>query len=147
MTEYFSFPFFAMGTECVFHVYARGPEEADEISQVVMAEVARIEQRYSRFRTDSVLAEINRTAARGGMLEVDAETAGLLDYACACHKKSVGLFDISAGSLYQAWDFSSDFLPEPDQIKALLPMVGLGKILWTPPLLQFPLAGIPDASS
>jgi thiamine biosynthesis lipoprotein len=142
MASYFSFPFFAMGTECLFHLYAQRSAVAEKMALAVMTEVARIEQRYSRFRRNSFLAEINRAAERGGMLEVDEETAGLLDYAYACHQKSSGLFDISAGSLYQAWDFSSDRLPEPDQIKALLPLVGLEKILWKPPFLQFLVPGM-----
>ncbi|OIQ70427.1 thiamine biosynthesis lipoprotein ApbE precursor [mine drainage metagenome] len=142
MTSFFSFPFFAMGTECLLHLYAPRSCVAQGMAQAVIAEVSRIEQHYSRFRPDSLLAEINRVAARGGRLEVDAETAGLLDYAYACHKKSAGLFDISAGSLYPAWDVSLDRLPEQDQIDALLPMVGLQKILWQTPWLQFPLPGM-----
>ena len=88
-----------MGTECLFHLCAPHLSVADEMAQAAMAEVARIEQRYSRFRSDSLLTEINSTAKKGGMLEVDEETAGLLDYAYACHRKSAGLFDISASSL------------------------------------------------
>jgi thiamine biosynthesis lipoprotein len=142
MTDYFSFPFFAMGTECVLHLYAQRSSMAEDVAQAVMAEVSRIEQRYSRFRPDSFLSEINRLAEQGGMLDVDEETAGLLNYAYACHEKSAGLFDISAGSLYQAWDFSVTRLPGQDQIDALLPRVGLQKILWTAPRLQFLIPGM-----
>ncbi|MDR3371706.1 FAD:protein FMN transferase [Rhodoferax sp.] len=142
MTDFFSFPFFAMGTECVLHLYAQRSAVAEDVAQAVMAEVSRIEQRYSRFRPDSFLSEINRVAEQGGMLDVDEETAGLLNYASACHEKSAGLFDISAGNLYQAWDFSVNRLPVQDQIDALLPLVGLQKVLWTAPRLQFPLPGM-----
>jgi thiamine biosynthesis lipoprotein len=41
--------------------------------------VARTEQRYSRYRSDSVLAEINNVAQRSGSVAVDEETAKLLD--------------------------------------------------------------------
>ena len=139
MIGYFSFPFFAMGSECILHIYALKPEIANELAQASIAEVIRIEQRYSRFRSESLLSEINRTAASGGMLEVDEETAGLLDYAFACYKMSLGLFDISAGSLYNAWDFSVARLPEQSQIESLLRRVGLEKVNWSRPLLQFPL--------
>lgn len=142
MSDLFSFPFFAMGTECLLYLYAANPSHADEIAEAAIDEVLRIERRYSRFRPDSLLAEINRTAGEGGMLEVDDETGGLLDYAYACHRKSDGLFDISAGILYQAWDFSMDRLPEQECIDALLPWVGLEKILWTRPVLQFPIPGM-----
>jgi len=142
MTNFLSFPFFAMGTECLLHLYVPKPTVADEMAEAAIAEVTRIEQRYSRFRPDSFLTEINRTAAQGGMLEVDEETAGLLDYAYACHKKSSELFDISAGILYQAWDFSSNCIPEQNQIDALLPKVGLEKIVWKRPFLRFPIPGM-----
>jgi thiamine biosynthesis lipoprotein len=142
MHELFDFPFFAMGTECLLHLCAPRASVAEDVAQAVVAEVIRIEQRYSRFRADSFLAEINRVAERGGSIEVDEETAGLLDYAYACHRKSAGLFDISAGSLYQAWDFSLNRLPEQDLINSLLPRVGLQKILWSASRLQFPVAGM-----
>jgi len=142
MSDFFSFPFFAMGTECLLHLYAQRSAVAEEMAQAVIAEVIRIEQRYSRFRPDSFLTEINRTAAQGGILEVDEETAGLIDYAYACYRKSAGLFDISAGILYQAWDFSSNRLPKQSHVDALLPRVGLEKILWKRPFLQFPLPGM-----
>jgi thiamine biosynthesis lipoprotein len=142
MNDYFSFPFPAMGSECVLHIYAQTSEVANELAQAMIEEVIRIEQRYSRFRPDSWLCEINRMAARGGTLEVDEETAGLLDYAFACHKMSGGLFDISAGSLYKAWDFSVARLPEQGQIDALLPWVGLEKIHWSRPFLRFTQPGM-----
>ncbi len=131
-----------MGSECVLHFYAQTSEAANELAQAMIAEVVRIEQRYSRFRSDNWLSEINRTATQGGTIEVDEETAGLIDYAFACHKMSGGLFDISAGSLYKAWDFSVARLPEQSQIDALLPSVGLEKMHWSRPLLQFPLPGM-----
>ena len=137
MTDFYTFPFSAMGTECLLHLYAPDATVAEAIAHAAMAEVYRIERRYSRFRADSFLTEINRTAEQGGAIEVDDETAGLLDYAFACHSKSAGLFDISAGSLYQAWNFSLHHLPTQEQIDALLPFVGLEKIQWVPPLLRF----------
>ena len=125
MSGLFSFPFFAMGTECLLQHYSRARADADEAARAAIGEVHRIERRYSRFRPDSLLAAINRVATEGGTFEADEETAGLLDYAYAFHNKSAGLFDISSGILYQAWDFSSDRLPEQKRIDALLPRVGL----------------------
>ncbi|MBS4095951.1 MAG: FAD:protein FMN transferase [Sulfuricella sp.] len=142
MAACFSFPFFAMGTECLLHLYARNASQADRAAQRAIDEVARIEQRYSRFRGDSLLAEINRAAQAGATLEVDEETAGLLDYAYACHAKSAGKFDITSGILYDAWDFSTHELPEPSRVAMLLPRVGLEKIRWQRPVLQFPQPGM-----
>lgn len=138
MTEPVRFAFPAMGSECVFHLHA-----ADVgMAQAAEAEVIRIEHRYSRYRADSVLARINRQAAVGGELEVDVETAALLDYAFACHRKSGGLFDITTGILRRTWDFSTGRAPAMGEIDRWLPYVGLDKIRWSRPVLSFPIAGV-----
>jgi len=140
MPELYSFPFSAMGTECNLHFYTEGASRADEIADLAIAEVYRIEDRYSRYLPDSLLSEINRVAQAGGGISVDNETGGLLDYAYACHS---GLFDISCGILRQAWgDFSSDALPPKEKIDSLLSRVGLDKISWKNPDLKFPVPGM-----
>ncbi|HXU93360.1 MAG TPA: FAD:protein FMN transferase [Gallionella sp.] len=142
MLELYSFRFSAMGTACNLHLYAPNHSEAGKIAEAAMSEVFRIEQRYSRYRPDSFLSTINETAARGGTIELDEETAALLDYAYACHKKSEGLFDVTAGVLRNAWDFSSGRLPEQRDIDRLLPLVGMDKLRWDRPSLAFPVPGM-----
>lgn len=142
MPELLSFQFSAMGTDCVLHLYAPEHSEVEAIAQSAISEVSRIEQRYSRYCADSYLSRINRAAEHGETIEVDEETAGLLNYAYACHRKSGGLFDITSGALRKAWDFSSESLPEQSAIDSLLPFVGLGKILWEAPRLTFPVPGM-----
>ncbi len=141
MPDLFSFPFTAMGTDCVLHLHAERAR-AEEAADAAMAEVFRIEAKYSRYRRDSLLSHINEIAAIGGSTEVDEETAALLDYACAGHRKSGGLFDITSGILRRAWDFSSPRLPDPAEIMALLPLVGLEKVQWSRPRLAFPVPGM-----
>ena len=132
------FVFMAMGSECALHLH-----DADAATaSAAEAEVVRIEHRYSRYRADSLLARINHVAAVGGTLDVDNETASLLDYAFACHRKSGGLFDITTGILRRAWDFSSGRRPAPGEVDRWLPFVGLDKIRWERPHLSFPVAGV-----
>ena len=138
MSELALFSFPAMGSACAFHLC--GSEVA--AAQAAEMEVLRIEHRYSRYRGDSVLAQINRVAAIGGELEVDDETAALLDYAFACHRKSDGLFDITTGGLRRVWNFSSGRVPSPAEIERWLPFVGMEKIRWNSPHLSFPIAGV-----
>ena len=107
----FSFP--AMGTECTLHLHAADAETANTAAAAAEDEVVRIERRYSRYSKDSRLSAINRVADGGGSLEVDEETAGLLDYAFSCHSMSGGLFDITSGVLYKAWPFSAGQPPSP----------------------------------
>lgn len=124
--------FRAMGTPCEIRLAAAGAAEAGELARAAIAEVARLEARYSRYREDSDLSAINRVAAAGGSITVDAETAALLDYADACHRQSGGLFDISSGILRRAWRFGVDTgrLPEPAQVQALLQHVGWQRVDW-----------------
>jgi thiamine biosynthesis lipoprotein len=142
MLELYSFEFFAMGTSCVFHLYAADRDGAGAAAQSAISEVHRIEDRYSRYRSDSFLSRVNRVALEAGTIEVDEETALLLDYACLCYDKSGGLFDISSGVLRKAWDFSSRRVPDKCAIDKLLPLVGLDKISWQKPLLTFSIPGM-----
>jgi thiamine biosynthesis lipoprotein len=137
-----SFPFSAMATDCTMHLYSDDPVGVEAVAEAAMIEVARIEQRYSRYRADSVLTEINDVAQRAGSIAVDEETARLLDYAYACYQRSDGLFDITSGILRRIWDFKSSRLPDRKAIDDLLPRIGLAKVCWKRPRLTFPFAGM-----
>ncbi|MBF0292478.1 MAG: FAD:protein FMN transferase [Nitrospinae bacterium] len=142
MFDLYSFPFSAMGTECNLHFYASNPSVAQEIADHAIDEVYRIEDRYSRYNPHSLLSQINQAAQSGGSVCVDDETAGLLDYAYACYESSERLFDITSGVLRNVWDFSSGIVPEQEQIKSLLPRIGLDKISWNAPNLEFTVPGM-----
>jgi len=134
--------FKAMGSPCDIQLFARSADEARRAIGAAVAEVARLEARYSRYREDSLLSEINRVAAAGGSLAVDAETASLLDYADTCFRESGGLFDVTSGILRRAWRFDRGELPDAAQVDALLARVGWQKLAWDAPVLGFPQAGM-----
>jgi thiamine biosynthesis lipoprotein len=140
--ELHSISFHVMGTNCALHVYAPTAEAAQHTLRQAVTEVQRIESRYSRYRSDSDLAGLNRVAKAGGSLEVDDETAGLLNYAFAAYQRSGGLFDITSGLLRLAWDFKSGRTPTRAALDQLLPRVGLDKVIWKPPHLAFTLPGM-----
>ncbi|MDD1622891.1 MAG: FAD:protein FMN transferase [Methylococcaceae bacterium] len=131
-----------MGTPCEIQLFAKSHTSAKRIAEIAIADVRRLEARYSRYRSDSLLSKINKVAASGGEISVDAETAGLLNYAATCHEQSAGLFDISSGILRQAWQFAEGQLPDQTQIEGLLEKVGWHKLYWEAPLLAFPIAGM-----
>lgn len=139
---YYRREFNAMGTPCEIQLFAVSTAGASAAADAAVAEVQRLEARYSRYRADSLLSEINRAAAAGIAIEVDAETAGLLDYAKTCYEQSDGLFDISSGILRRAWRFDSGRLPEPEALAALLANVGWDKLVWQRPWLRFGVAGM-----
>jgi FAD:protein FMN transferase len=107
------------------------------IGNLAAKEAWRIEKKYSRYRDDSVTAWIH--ASRGTTIEVDTETASLIDFARECFYLSEGLFDITSGVLRRAWTFDgSDRVPEVVAIERLLPFVGFEKLHWRSPKLLVP---------
>lgn len=142
----FRFPFRAMGSPCELQLYADTRREAKAAAGRATADVALLEARYSRYRADSLLSSINAAAAGGEPIEVDAETAALLDYAQTCYDRSDGLFDITAGVLRQVWSFGSGRgpgrLPDPAEVAAVLRRVGWDKLRWRRPRLEFTVPGM-----
>lgn len=140
--KFFRQGFKAMGSPCEIQLYAGSRAEAHRVAGRVVADVRRLEARYSRYRADSFLSAINRVAASGGSITVDEETAGLLNYAQTCYRESDGLFDISSGILRRAWRFDQGRLPEPAQIDSLLDKIGWHRLRWAAPVLEFPAPGM-----
>lgn len=131
-----------MGTPCDLQLFAPDPVSAQKVADLAIQDIQRLELKYSRYRDDSLLSDINRVAERGGSIAVDEETAGLLNYADACHQQSGGLFDISSGLLRKAWRFDKAQLPEQTLIASLLERVGWEKVRWSPPELTFLVANM-----
>jgi len=140
--KYYHYDFKAMGSPCSIQLYAGSTKKAKRAAKVAMDDVYRLEAKYSRYRADSYLSEINRSAAQGGHIKVDDETAGLLDYAATCYQQSDGLFDITSGILRRAWDFKSGNIPAQEEIASLLEKIGWHKINWQRPLLAFTVPGM-----
>lgn len=130
--------FNAMASPCELLLRAAHLTLARELGECAAEEAWRIEEKYSRHRQDSVLFKLH--ARRGAPMEVDEETALLLNYAQRCHHISDGMFDITSGILRRAWTFDgANRRPEPEAITALLPFVGFEKILWRAPTIELPV--------
>jgi len=138
----YHFPFNAMGSSCELKFYCQDKVNAQQIADKVIADVKRIERRYSRYREDSILSDINRVAEKGGEITIDEETAALLNYANTCYQQSAGLFDITSGVLRKAWDFKSQTVPKQTDIKKLLKIVGWKKVKLTSSSISFSLPGM-----
>jgi thiamine biosynthesis lipoprotein len=137
----FGIEFSAMASRCEIRVCAPDETVARAWAEAAIAEVRRIEAKFSRYRADSVVSRIN-AAAGGTAVEVDAETAALLDFAARLHEQSGGLFDPTAGVLRRAWDFTAPRVPRPEEIDALLPLVGWRQVEWRRPYLRLARAGM-----
>ena len=104
-----------------------GIENPEKFSQIAIDEVKRIEVKFSRYREDSVISQINSNAG-GDWVKCDKETLQLIDYAQQLHQYSNGLFDITSGVLRKVWDFKSAKIPTQSEIKEILPLIGLQKL-------------------
>jgi thiamine biosynthesis lipoprotein len=137
-----SFKFRAMGSPCELRLYARTPEQAEKARALARAEIERLEARYTRYRPDSLTMRINNAAGTDARIEVDPETAGLLNYAAQAWEQSEGLFDITSGVLRRVWDFKSGRVPAQRQIDAILPLIGWQKVEWRASQVRLPLKGM-----
>ena len=108
-----------------------------------IADVRRIEAKYSRYRDDSVTSAVNR-AAGGAPVAIDAETAALLAYADQCHRLSGGRFDVTSGVLRRAWNFrrSPPCLPDAAALAALCALVGWQEVEWDERSIRLPRSGM-----
>jgi len=135
--------FHAMAAEHEIQLAAADLEHAGRAAAAAIADVRRIEAKYSRYRDDSVTTRINR-AAGGAAVTIDAETAALLRYADQCHAQSDGLFDITSGVLRRVWDFkrAPPSLPARAELAAAIALVGWPSVEWDTNAIRLPRAGM-----
>lgn len=121
--------FSAMASPCEVQVEGGAPEVADALGRIGEAEARRIEEKYTRYRPQGIVHRIN--SAQGAAVEVDEETAGLIDYAAQLHVLSEGRFDITSGVLRRVWKFDgSDRVPSRNAVAKVLTLVGWSKVRW-----------------
>jgi len=126
-----------MASPCEVLMSSMEQNAALTIGTIAAEEALRVEKKFSRYRNDSVTAWIHEN--RGATIELDEETASLMDFASQCYELSDGLFDITSGVLRRAWKFDgSDRVPDPVVVEALLPLVGFAKLKWSSPHLLLP---------
>ena len=139
--------FDAMASPCEILIESGDRETAERLTRIAAAEAWRIEDKFSRYRAGNVVDRIN--ASDGEAIEVDDETAALLDFADTLYSLSNGRFDITSGALRGVWTFDGgDRLPDPQAVQAILRRVGWDKVSWQRPVfalqpgMQIDLGGI-----
>lgn len=120
--------FTAMASPCKFLLQGDG-QLIQQACIKAQQEVQRIEAKFSRYRSDSLLQKINTSAGLKAE-KIDNETAGLLHYADLCYQQSEGNFDITSGVLRQAWNFKSNTLPSEAKLQQLLPLIDWPSVVW-----------------
>lgn len=104
------YSFQAMGTDCRILLDGVDEHRAATAAEAAIDKVERLEQKYSRYRPDSVLSLINRTCGAGEAVDLDVETAFLLVYAGRARDLSDGAFDVISGILRHVWRDGADMM-------------------------------------
>jgi len=126
-----------MGSPCELICEVRSRTDAEALTRIVAAEAWRIEDKFSRYLEDNVVHRINTAA--GTAVEVDEETAGLIDFAQTLYELSDRRFDITSGVLRAVWKFDgSGNLPGAADVAAVLEYVGWHRVAWERPVLTMP---------
>jgi FAD:protein FMN transferase len=139
----FHFGFLAMASVNELQIWADAEPDARRGADAAIADVLRIEAKYSRYLHDSVVTRINRGAGNAE-IPIDPETAALLRYADQCYQLSGMLFDITSGALRRAWDFrrSPPRLPTDTELEAAVSAIGWGDVEWSEHAIRLPRAGM-----
>jgi len=124
-----------MASPCEILIETSDTNEAHHLSDVAATEAWRVEDKFSRYATDNVVARIN--SAAGEAIEVDGETASLIDFSNTLNEISDGRFDITSGVLREVWTFDgSNRLPAKDAVERVLRRVGWHRVDWRSPTLR-----------
>ncbi|MGI9224123.1 MAG: FAD:protein FMN transferase [Woeseiaceae bacterium] len=127
--------FSAMASPCEILIETSDDDEARHLAELAAAEAWRVEDKFSRYVEGNVVASIN--SAAGGAIEVDAETASLIDFGNTLFELSNGRFDITSGVLREVWTFDgSDRLPSKEAVARMLQRVGWHRVDWQSPTLR-----------
>lgn len=101
----------------------------EDVRKGVEDTFARIDVKLSNWREDSEISALNR-AKTTDWLPVSPEIAELVGIARVVYEKSGGCYDLTIKPLFDLWGFSrhENRVPEPAEIEALLPHIGLDKL-------------------
>jgi thiamine biosynthesis lipoprotein len=135
--RYYRYRFVSMGCPCEVSLYAVSESQAQKGFEIAKSEVYRLDRKYSHYRPDSFLALALDSATRPEGVEVDCETAALLNYANTQFTISDGLFDITMRPLTQLWDRISA-LPSEKQIRSAQENTGWNRAIWDGIILKIP---------
>ena len=137
----FRIPFKAMASACELVLAVDDEPEAQAMAGAAIAEVQRIEAKYSRYQPDSIVSRIN-AAAGGQAVACDEETWSLLNYADSLYQSSGALFDITSGVLRRAWNFYDHRLPAAADLEALRQLIGWRRVEREAQAVRLPEAGM-----
>lgn len=120
----FKLKFQALGTQCGITFRCEEMDRAQAYRQAALDWVKKFEAKYSRFREDSLISEINRRAG-GDWVELDEEAESVLGMIDTVHFLSKGVLDPTSLPLTHLWKRAAELGQEPtdqmiDDVKRLV---------------------------
>ncbi len=140
--QLFCHTFSAMGGPCEFKLYCASSQSAAAIFDELESEVRRLEAKYSRYLSSSIVSKINSQSGSCCPVDLDTETFGLLQYADQMFIQSGGMFDASSGVLRRVWNFKEGRLPSSSAIEAILPLVNWNNVSFTQQGVSLKVSGM-----
>jgi len=126
--------FTAMACPCEIMIETESEVVAEKLAKLAAIEAWRIEQKFSRYRNDNIIHRINNSA--GNSVEVDEETARLLNFSEIAWQQSEGLFDITGGVFREIWNFKTDKIPDLKSVEKTREKAGWSRISWQSPQIK-----------
>lgn len=135
--------FRAMGTDC--QLIYRGPSRKQAVAfrDAAVAWVADFENKYSRYREDSLISAINR-AAGADWIETDAELESMFALCDHYHWSTGSVFEPTALPLQRLWNYQAEQprIPADDEIETALKLVGWHRVQRAPGKVRLPEPGM-----
>lgn len=119
----------AMATDFDILLNPDGPPQQLEAASAALDEVARLEQQYSVYRSDSELSQLNATAHQQPFA-VEPRLFALLEQAVDLCRKTSGAFHPAVGRLIQLWRQArkAEQLPEAQETAAAVAAAAIERI-------------------
>ncbi|MRX39041.1 FAD:protein FMN transferase [Flavobacterium sp. LC2016-23] len=119
-----------MGSRFDITIVAEDSLTAETLIKETIAEIIRIENLISDWKSDSQVSEVNQNAGIRAV-KVDPEVFDLTKRAIAISKITNGAFDISFAALEKVWKYDGSMtkIPTPEQIKKSVEKVGYQNIV------------------
>ncbi|NVK75633.1 MAG: FAD:protein FMN transferase [Oceanospirillaceae bacterium] len=122
--------FKAFGTRCEVRFMPSKRYSSIVIFEELVSECQRIERKYSKFISNSLVSQINHAAGTKETFRLDDETALLIDFALSAYQESDGLFDITFGSDKSITRTKQDMA------------ISFKDLYWNKPYLKLPIKGM-----
>jgi thiamine biosynthesis lipoprotein len=116
----------AMATRFELVLHGENPVALRAAGEEALAEIERLEERLSLFRSSSEIAHLNARAVTEAV-RVTPEVFGLLERAQRLSHATGGAFDITIAPLVRCWGFHTGrgVLPEPEELAEARTKVGM----------------------